>query len=496
MFEYGKESVYQFLQSGVMPDGKNVIDTDIWDQENLDAIESELKQYRLSKKQLKGVAETGNELLDDVFFTFNKYFTKAKEANQLQPKYIVNKYIEELAVELPEHAKLKVSSINDIVASGLACVDIEPELEKLLDKLKDEQEKASQLQQMMMEAAEAAASGDQETADGLAEAMVGLAGELDGDLEGKRVDVMQDLKNILESANEANQAMENALNLTGWGVEKGQKQKLSAEARIKLAESLKTDKIRKVMEMFGSFSKFAFAERAKKSQIQTDEIYDVTIGDNLSRILPSELLSMVDDSMSDDFYRRFMEENLSQFELKCKEQTQKGGIIFCEDGSGSMSGERELWAKAVGLTMLKIAQTEKRSFYGIHFGSPGQIEEYEFGNPVSHKDLTDFAELFFCGGTDYYTPLNRSLELLEKEFETDGCIGADIVFCTDGLCNVTDEWLEKFNERKEELGFKVWGILIGIDKSDVLEKICDETFDVNSLLDIKKSNVTDIFTGI
>lgn len=494
--EYGKESVFQFMQTGNIPDSRNVVETDMWDKENLDAIIAELKQYRLSKKQLKTVAETGNELFDDVFFTFNKYTTVSKEAKDLQPSYIVNKYIEELAEELPQHAKLKLSSVNDIVSSGLSCVEIEPELEKLFDKLKNEQEKAQEIQQMMMDAQEAAANGDSSKLEELMGEMQEAAQDLDDSLESKRVEIQQMLKDALQKADDLNQSMENALNLTGWGIQKGNKMHLPPEERIKLAESLKNDKIKKVMELFGSFSKFAFSERAKKSKMQTDEIYDTTVGDDLSRLLPFEMLSMIDEDMEYDFMRRFLEEQLTQFKLKCKEKTQKGGIIFCEDGSGSMSGVRELWAKAVGLTMLRIAQTQKRSFYGIHFGSSGELAEFDFGEKFDHDKLMEFASIFFCSGTDFMCPLSRSLELLEEEFKRDGAIGGDIVFCTDGLCNVTEDWLKHFKSRQEELGFKVYGILIGIGKSEVLDKICDQTFEVGSLFDIKHSNVTGVFTGV
>lgn len=494
--EYGKESVFQFMQTGNIPNSRNVVETDMWDKENLDAIVAELKQYRLSKGDLKKVAETGGELFDDVFFTLNKYTTTAKDVKELQPSYIVNKYVEELAVELPSHAKLKLSSVNDIVASGLSCVEIEPELEKLFDKLQNEQEKAQQLQQMMMDAQQAAAEGDGEALEKLQGQMQAAAEDLDNSLEQKRVDVQQMLKEMMQKADDLNQSMENALNLTGWGLQKGEKMHLPPEERIKLAESLKDDKIKKVMELFGSFSKFAFAERAKKSKMQTDEIYDTTVGDDLSRLLPFEFLTMIDDDMDYDFTRRWMEEQLVQFKLKCKEKTQKGGIIFCEDGSGSMSGTRELWAKAVGLTMLRIAQTQKRSFYGIHFGSPGELAEFDFGEKFDHDKLMEFASIFFCSGTDFFTPLNRALELLEEEFKRDGAIGGDIVFCTDGLCDVTDDWLAHFKSRQAELGFKVYGILIGVGESPVLDKICDETYEVGSLFEIKHSGVTGVFTGV
>ncbi len=67
------------------------------------------------------------------------------------------------------------------------------------------------------------------------------------------------------------------------------------------------------------------------------------------------MLALSDEILELDWMRRFSEQNLLQYDLRGTEPTQRGGILIAEDGSGSMAGEREIWAKAIGLALLKIA---------------------------------------------------------------------------------------------------------------------------------------------
>ena len=94
------------------------------------------------------------------------------------------------------------------------------------------------------------------------------------------------------------------------------------------------------------------------------------------------------------------------------------------DNSGSMSGEPEVWAKAVGLATAAIAREQKRSFYGIHFGSAYEMETFDFRDwdKVTVDQIIDYAEFFFGGGTDFMAPLSHALKLLQDE-EREGVHG-------------------------------------------------------------------------
>ena len=52
-------------------------------------------------------------------------------------------------------------------------------------------------------------------------------------------------------------------------------------------------------------------------------------------------------------------------------------------------------------------------------------------------DKVDAAETFLGGGTDFQTPVNDALRLMDEE----DLENADIVFITDGECKLPDKYL-------------------------------------------------------
>jgi uncharacterized protein with von Willebrand factor type A (vWA) domain len=140
-----------------------------------------------------------------------------------------------------------------------------------------------------------------------------------------------------------------------------------------------------------------------------------------------------------------------------------------------MSGDKEMWAKAVGLCLLHIARKQKRPFVAIQFGSRNEIMVHDFRDgEITPARVIDFAEFFFNGGTDFMAPLDRALSIINEEHQKTGAIKSDIVFATDGQCGVTDGWMKKFKEEQYRLAFNVYGINIGGSRGDQpLHAICD-----------------------
>ncbi len=55
------------------------------------------------------------------------------------------------------------------------------------------------------------------------------------------------------------------------------------------------------------------------------------------------------------------------------------------------------------------------------------------------EDKIRAAETFLDGGTDFHTPLNEALRLIQE----DGFENADIVFITDGECDLSENYIEE-----------------------------------------------------
>jgi uncharacterized protein with von Willebrand factor type A (vWA) domain len=92
-------------------------------------------------------------------------------------------------------------------------------------------------------------------------------------------------------------------------------------------------------------------------------------------------------------------------------------MIVCLDGSGSMAGEKEIWSKAVALTLLEIARRQRRLFRFICFSSADTPLFTLDLNPrerheVQEDRALDVAEYFPGGGTDFETPLSAAVGCL------------------------------------------------------------------------------------
>ena len=267
--------------------------------------------------------------------------------------------------------------------------------------------------------------------------------------------------------------------MNSFGSEPGQLCKLPMKEKVKLAKKvMENPKLQKIAMMAGRFQRLALHYQSVKTKHGVDEIVDITCGNNLNRVVPTELVFLDDPDLDILFYDRYSQRKLLQFELEGKEQKGKGPIIICIDNSGSMSGNREVWAKAFALGLLTIARKQRRSFAIVHFGSKTELKSYEYPNSkVEPKDLLTALSDFYGGGTDFQTPLDHAIGLIEK---MKSLKEADIIFVTDGECSVTDGFRNAYAKTKEELQFRVFGVLIETI-TDTLPFPTDDCFKLQNL---------------
>jgi uncharacterized protein with von Willebrand factor type A (vWA) domain len=302
------------------------------------------------------------------------------------------------------------------------------------------------------------------------------ADQLEKDMEAQAPMVKALLTQALNKA-EAEAEATNSV-ATTWGLEPGELQRLNAEERMELARRLSSDRFKRIADLFGPMRNIMFSEQARKTTNSREEIFDVETGNDLSHLLPSELLNLDDELTELDFLRRYSERSLMQYALQGSEKLARGGIIFCEDGSGSMSGEREMWAKAVMLCLLHLARQQHRTMHVFHFGSPGQIRHIPF---VEESDFTldrilEAAELFFNGGTDFVTPMKGALGVLQEEFAKTGGVRADVVFVTDDECWVDETFMTHYLDEMHRMDATTWGISVTghqPSKDGALSKMCE-----------------------
>jgi uncharacterized protein with von Willebrand factor type A (vWA) domain len=249
-----------------------------------------------------------------------------------------------------------------------------------------------------------------------------------------------------------------------WTEEFGEGRRLSASAQIELGRQLaRNPKLKKLADLVGRMRTQAAALRRKVFERASAEMYDVGLGADLSHLLPCELLARQHPILRRDFARRFVERQLLEYRLRTAAERGRGPLVVCIDGSSSMAGDKEIWAKAVALTLLQIAQRQRRRFRSICFAAadtPLHILDLNAHQPYSadQRYVFQLAEYFPGGGTDFQVPLSAAVACLRQSRFRHG----DVVLITDGECRVDPAWAEQFRQAKAQLDFALFSVLIDV----------------------------------
>jgi uncharacterized protein with von Willebrand factor type A (vWA) domain len=300
--------------------------------------------------------------------------------------------------------------------------------------------------------------------------------------QGLGTGVMKAIENAL---NEGQEAADAIANLPGYG--EGSENRMNPDQMIELAKRYRESPVlRNVSRMVGRMQRDMRQKRAKRVVGGNEEIVDVTVGNDLTKLLPHELGKLTHPLMKLDFQRRYHERELLEYETEGTESAGRGPVVICIDGSGSMGGMRNEWARSVALALITIARKEKRDAAAIEFSSAGSIRKWDFlkKQQVDPDHVLDFVTHFFGGGTQIVEGMTVAQQFINErpEFRK-----ADIVLITDG----GDYWNEGRDDvMRDELqakGVRIHGVSIGFDgqSNDYLKRMCDS---VVSAYDLAGSN--------
>src|SRR6185312_10631442 len=95
--------------------------------------------------------------------------------------------------------------------------------------------------------------------------------------------------------------------------------------------------------------------------------------------------------------RDLVESRALQYKLEGSESLGKGPLVVCLDKSGSMAGAADIWATAVALALLEVAQRQRRPFALLSFDARVKDEVI-----VAPGEMLPEGALFIgcAGGTD------------------------------------------------------------------------------------------------
>ena len=155
-----------------------------------------------------------------------------------------------------------------------------------------------------------------------------------------------------------------------------------------------------------------------------------TVGiEGIERVLPDELGNLaIGEEGEDLFLKRLLEEDLLAYSYRNPVEESHGPILIAVDGSGSMAGPKEVWAKALAIATILQAKKEKRKSHGIIFGA-SEKEIFE----IDVNRLEDLATASFHMGTNFGPPLRWAQDKFKEQPR------ADLFFITDGICIVEED---------------------------------------------------------
>jgi len=371
------------------------------------------------------------DLAFDLFCSFYKYFVKLLPADQVIEECRSHRDLLDRALGLREHEKLRAWTRLKSAETALAT---ELVLDLLLNEPSAEPERARD------QTPDAAESPAETTA-------------ADASTERLR-EVLRDVREDLEGAVEL---------VAAWSAGPGEETRLPPELKLQLMRNLvRNPRLRRIARLFGLYRRMGLADREAKALLASEEVVDFVQGGEVARALAAELANFAMREREDLFYSKVVQHQLLTYELGQRHERPRP-VYLCLDNSGSMSGEKEVWAKASALALAHMALQHGRSVEIILFGDAADplrvvsLDPRDKG-PIRLERVLDVASYFLGGGTDFQKPLSHVLDTILAAREASG---NDVLFVTDGLCPLPEEFVRRFLEAKRRHNIRLTTVVIG-----------------------------------
>jgi uncharacterized protein with von Willebrand factor type A (vWA) domain len=502
---------------GAITDGSQAIAHDGYDVENFERAAGDYTRMADTLEETSRTIHTGPALLRDLFWGFHKRAPRIAPVAPLSPAHEINRQIIDQIFSTAEWREMRESgTVGDCLSSAMAMIGVSNKAiaalgDETIKQINQLHELSSEVDQLFARAETlkelSALSRDEGKSKRLeAEAEAAIADaenkekkieRLNRELEETGEDRDQDVRRAvrtglaealceIEQTNDAIKALSGGYEI-GFGFEKGfgGRNGLSTKEKIAIAQRVgKSPKLQRIAAICGRFTRIALGQQKTRVKHPPDEITSITIGDQIERLLPSEIALLSDKTTEDLFYLKFAEHNLMQYDPIGHEPEGQGPIIVAIDESGSMTTDYggltgEVWSKSVMLALLSIARLQKRDLAVIHFSGSGDLKLDLFPKgEAAPVDVITCADHFFNGGTVFEPWMNKALELVDSsQFEK-----ADVICISDGVTSISSNSQAEWMKRRADRGMRAYGILIGEGPGEeLLGSITDAVFRLEDL---------------
>lgn len=224
----------------------------------------------------------------------------------------------------------------------------------------------------------------------------------------------------------------------------------------------------------------------------------IYLGDDISRMLPAELMALGHPLLKSLWHARRAERRLMcyqydgvlpthtpDFDLQTSDDKplpdevvrQQGPILLCLDTSASMKGLPELRARAVVLEAMRVALQTKRQCLLFMFSGTDDIQEYVLEQSVTGwRNILRVIDFSFHGGTDVGGVLLHALAKLQQTQWQD----ADVCLISDGRF-MADTVVECINRMPDGDAFRLHGLHVSRWNARQMERLCQPVYHLENL---------------
>ena len=225
---------------------------------------------------------------------------------------------------------------------------------------------------------------------------------------------------------------------------------------LKEVQQLKPDeaKMRRIAELAGRMYQALRGAKDKRVKGIPEEVIGTELGGDIANLLPQEYALLGTDPTKRHLFQQLSQRRALQFERAGSEKKGRGPLVIASDESGSMSGDRDEWAKASMTALTRIAWEEKRPVVVVHFSTATKVHVCKPGDVVN---VLRAQHTFLNGGTEIGRALMVGVDEV-KNLAAMGHKGADVVLVSDGgdAGGTIDQALEEMRVA----GTRLWSIAI------------------------------------
>lgn len=222
------------------------------------------------------------------------------------------------------------------------------------------------------------------------------------------------------------------------------------------------ESLKKLALLIGRAGEDVTETRGRFSVASKSDIEGITVGNNLSALLPSELVLLSEKATQDVFFMNFAEKRLQVFasasQASRPDKHKDGPVIICVDESSSMSGEPLQVAIQLAYAVTIIAKRRHREALIVAYSNSHKMMRVD-SLGKDRSELLEFLSNVSMGGNNenaMFEWLFQDIMPGEKKFDT-----ADILCISDFGWVAIDDSVKRLIDEQKSSGMKFYGLNIG-----------------------------------